>query len=78
MVEISDKQMMTNARHWPSLVLPLKRKDNSLENKNLGILINPVPTIYHVYMFGPMNLKTCAKTEYPDFDALIADGWKVD
>ncbi len=81
---MTDKEMIDNPDLWPNWpFLPVKRRDNSLENKNLGVLIDENDshrTVYHVYMFDlPKNgLKDKPKTLYPNTDTMIAEGWRID
>lgn len=74
-------------RNWPVWpFLPLKRKDNSLERKNLGVLCDDGfkdgYTIYHVYLFDlPQTVqgwKAAPRTHYKTVDELLADDWIVD
>jgi len=81
--KLEDKEMICNPMSWPHLVLPLKRKDNSLRNRNLGIIFGynkeKEIRIYHCYMFDmPPNMKNVPMTIYPNIDTLLADGWVVD
>lgn len=77
---MTDKEIITDPDSWPCWpVLPLKRKNNSLEDKNLGILLAGKLTVYHVYMFDiPQDLSKEPKTKYNHVDELLADGWRVD
>lgn len=73
---------------WP--YLPVKRKNNSLKDKNLGILYateelvkKGKPTVYHLYLFDlPRDKKlsdpSIPKTEYESVEAMLDDGWMVD
>ncbi len=79
-----DRQMIRETMRWGMWpFLPMKRKDNSLENKNLGCLYDDGEKgsikIYHMYLFDPpKTLKGVAFTEYKDVMAMQADGWRVD
>jgi hypothetical protein len=62
-----DATMIRQTMRWPRWpMLPLKRKNNSLEDWNLGVLLDTKAnddalkgkpgskfTVYHVYMFDP-------------------------
>ncbi len=67
---------------WP--YLPMKRDNNSLEDKNLGVLVDDGKslTIYHVYLFGlPATREeflASPQTTYESHEAMLADGWMVD
>ena len=89
-----DKQMIMDPTSWPAWpYLPLKRKNNSLEDGNLGVMLATQEhadavkgtrpfCIFHVYMFAPPKGKeewdAAKRTEYANLDALLADGWIVD
>ena len=81
-----DAAMIALPINWPMWpFLPLKRRDNDLEARNLGVLFDDGKKskgkiVYHCYVFGmkPDTLKTCPKTEYESVSALLADGWVVD
>lgn len=79
------KRLILNPDEWPVWpFLPVKRKDSSLENKNLGFLVDEHKkdgklTVYHGMLFNtPMKLKELPKSTYDDVDALLADGWVID
>ena len=85
--KFNDRAFILNFTEWPCWPwLPLKRKNNSLEEKNLGVLcadgFKDGFTIYHVYLFGlprsPEEFKASPQTHYTTVDALLADGWAVD
>lgn len=89
-----DKKMMLDYANWPCWpTLPIKRKNHSIADKNLGILVATQEyvdalkgkskiVVYHVYMYGLPKTKeewaAAPKTEYDTIDALLADGWIVD
>ena len=78
-----DKEFIDDPDRWPNWpMLPVKRRDNSLANKNLGLLIDQgkkTRTVFHVYMFDlPDSFEDAPKTEYANTDAMVADGWRVD
>lgn len=77
-----DDKKFILAKNWPHLYwLPMKRRNNSLEDRNLGILyVNDTRVIvYHAYLWDlPENWRQSEKTEYDSVDALLADGWRVD
>lgn len=79
-MQATDREMILDQDSWPWWpMLPMKRKNNSLEDKNLGVLLSDKMTIYHFYMFdAPKTLVNVPKTEYTDVDALLADGWRID
>lgn len=78
------REMINKPESWPSWpFLPVKRLDHSLENKNLGVLIDEhdgIKTVVHVNFFDlPQNgLENKPRTEYANLDAMIADGWQLD
>ncbi len=89
------KTMILDVEKWPSWpFLPLKRKDNSLANKNLGFLLATKEhddavkgtgtfCVYHLYMFDDLPLgkeewDAVSRTEYNTADDLLRDGWAVD
>lgn len=87
----SDKQFILDYGSWPCWpYLPIKRKDNSLEKGNLGVLVATEDfakgvkvVVYHVYLFAiPRDKKlsdpSIPKTEYPSVEELLDDGWRVD
>lgn len=76
---------------WP--FCPLKRRNNELREKNLGVLLASQEhadavkgkgkfRVYHCYMFDPPETKeewdATPYTEYDTLEALLADGWMVD
>ncbi len=80
-----DKAMMQDCLQWPAWpYLPVKRKNNSLEDRNLGVLWvgSSGLTVHHVYMFDlpptAEEFKKMPSTVYKDLDSLLADGWIVD
>lgn len=72
--------------NWP--FLPIKRRDNSLVRKNLGVLVASEEyakghiIVNHVYLFSlpktTEDWNACPKTEYDSLEALLRDGWIVD
>jgi hypothetical protein len=87
----ADAEFVRSAMMWPVWpYLPVKRKDNSLKDKNLGILYateelvkKGKPTVYHLYLFDlPRDKKlsdpSIPKTEYESVEAMLDDGWMVD
>jgi hypothetical protein len=79
--------LQRGGKYWPSWpFLPIKRKDNRLENKNLGFLYHDAVhsdgkvRVYHAYMFDMpgVKLSDIPTTEYDSVDAMLADGWVVD
>ncbi len=78
------KVLMVDTESWPQWpYLPVKRYDSSMENNNLGILVDLLDgkhwTVYHVNLYDiPQDLRTARRTEYATVDALLADGWVVD
>lgn len=86
-VNFDNKKMMMDPDSWPCWpYLPVKRKNYSLKDKNLGLLTadggKEEKTIYHVYLFAlPKTLQeflNSPTTVYPNIDELLADGWVVD
>lgn len=78
---VTDLEKIKDQDSWPIWpILPLKRKDNSLQNKNLGFLHVQTPlVIYHAYIFDlPATLEGVPQTKYESIEALLADGWRVD
>lgn len=80
-----DLTMIRNPLRWPCWPwLPLKRRNNSLEDKNLGILCadGKSLTVYHVYLFDLPKTKeefeSVPKSEYATHEAMLQDGWIVD
>jgi hypothetical protein len=85
MPELRDKQMILNPMRWPLLVLPLKKSD-PFQPGNMAVFAPPLNTeriaedqpieIRIGTMYDKLwNLPTIS---YPNVDALLADGWKVD
>lgn len=88
------KGMILDADRWPCWpFLPVKRNNNSLEDKNLGVVMcDPQYThavkgsakfvVYHVYLFdrpkGKDEWESAPKTEYNNVDEMLRDGWIVD
>ncbi len=80
---MSDRDMINAPSKWPCWpFLPVKRLNNSLRDKNLGVLIDEgkkTRTIYHVYMFDlPPSMEGQPKTEYANTDKMLEEGWRVD
>lgn len=83
---LDDAQMIRDPDRWPAWpFLPLKRRDNSLESKNLAVLCadgKDTYTLYHVYLFdlpkSPEGWKNSPQTTYASIEALLQDGWIVD
>lgn len=83
--EFDDLAMVRNPGRWPCWPwLPVKRRNHSLEDKNLGLLVDDgkAPTVYHVYLFAlpktPEAFKAAPQTRYATHEAMLADGWVVD
>ena len=77
-----DKKMILS-REWPmGGFLPLKRRDNDLDKKNLGFLYvwDTELIVYHQYVYGLEKgwKSTGPMTRYASVDELLADGWVVD
>lgn len=84
-----DASMIDDPDQWPCWpFLPIKRKNNSLEDKNLGVLLatqehaDGKRIVYHGCLFGwPKTseaVKALPTTEYESTQQLLADGWIVD
>lgn len=82
-----DRAFILNYDRWPVWpYLPLKRRNNSLEDKNLGVLcadgFKNGFTIYHVYLFDlPRTAElfmASPQSHYKTVDDLLSDGWIVD
>jgi len=89
-----DAEMIRSYNRWPAWpMLPVKRRNNSLEDKNLGVLLSDQAhadavkgkgkiIVYHVYLFlppeGKAGWEAAPKTEYDTVEAMLADGWVVD
>lgn len=74
--------MMRDPMRWSQVVLPVKRGDYMHTDDGLGVLIGDGrPIVYLVNMYALAlgdALKNAPKLEYASFEALQADGWKVD
>lgn len=76
--------MMKDSSRWPCWpFLPLKRGNNELKDKNLGVLVSGYgPKVFHQYLFDLPStiekLESSPNTEYSSFEELLADGWVVD
>jgi hypothetical protein len=75
--------MILTPREWPHLVLPLKKRDGSMDMAVFappaGILDYPEDaeiTILIGNMFLPLH--TLPQKTYANVDALLDDGWTVD
>lgn len=86
---LHDRNFIANPDNWPCWpFLPVKRRDNSLENGNLGVLLSTAEhkagkmIVYLAYMFDwpqtPEGVKSIKRIEYASVDDLLADGWMVD
>lgn len=74
------RRMALSDNSWSHMLLPLKRY-NDQNFMETGYLMDPVPDgqpaivrLGNIWMPKPMDLKL----EYPNVDAMIADGWEVD
>lgn len=90
----NDAAMIRSYDSWPAWpCLPLKRRNNSLEDKNLGFLLATEEhrravegcgklRVYHGYIFSlPKTQKQwedLPRTEYTTVEELLDDGWVVD
>lgn len=77
-----DRQMILTEDDWPRWpVLPVKRhtRENFLE---LGCILSGSLNVVRVanmfQLSGTVDLSTIPSVTYPDVDALLADGWRVD
>ena len=89
-----DAAMIRDTDRWPAWpCLPLKRRNNSLEDKNLGVLLATEEhrravngrgklRVYHGYIFSLPKTQeqwdATPRTEYDTIEELLADGWMVD
>lgn len=85
--QLDDRAFISDPNRWPCWpLLPIKRGNQQLNDKNLGVLFDTDPKkgyrVYHCYLFDlPMPQKQFAQvphTDYATVDALLADGWMVD
>lgn len=80
----TDVEMMQDADNWPRWpILPLKRITSG-HVIEAGLLVNggldgphTDPTVYLCNMYQPVTEITPTK-KYESFEAIVADGWKVD
>jgi hypothetical protein len=68
---------------WPLRpLLPLSRGEGDAWDKELGFLVAAGgPVVYRGSIFdipSGLSLSGFRSTEYETFDAILADGWKVD
>jgi len=81
-----DRSFIQNPNRWPQWpFLPIKRRDKTLANKNLGILCDTEDSkiiVYHVNLFDlpkvSLSDPSIPKTNYDSIDALLIDDWEVD
>lgn len=74
-----DRRMIESPDLWPYMRLPLKRRGEV--GNDLGFLMTGPRESGTVFLYkGNMfaKLSECEQITYPDVDALLADGWKVD
>lgn len=90
----NDTAMIRDSDLWPMWpCLPLKRRNNSLEDKNLGFLLATEEhrmavegrgklCVYHGYIFSLPKTQeqwdAIPRTEYATVEELLADDWIVD
>lgn len=79
---MNDSEMMGNPDKWPLWpFLPVKRRSNTVEAKDLGFLIDDGVSliVYISYLpSGPIDLDQVMQLVYPNKEAMLKDGWKVD
>lgn len=84
---MSDRDKIIHDDKWPAWpLLPVKRGDMSLKNKNLGVLYATKEfcagkmTVFHVNLFDlpEGSLRDVPQTSYESVEAMLADGWQVD
>jgi hypothetical protein len=71
---LTDLEFMQNDMAWPQLFLPLLRSVGDV--RETGYLMNPVPVVRIGNIFAVKV--TDEVREYDSFEAIIADGWRVD
>jgi hypothetical protein len=79
----TDKQMIQNPDLWPRWPwLPVKKSAQTLLT---GLLccseehLEGKMIIYHAYLYKmPETMEGVPTTEYPNVDAMLADGWVID
>jgi hypothetical protein len=83
-----EKAMMQDPMRWPHIVLPVKRRREGQSWPDVGImLVSRVdaelkgvvkPEVYLRSLYDKEPLSETEIIQYPDFDALLDDGWVVD
>lgn len=78
----NDREFILDPLKWPCWpLLPVKRRNNKLEDYNLGTMVADGSfTVYHEYLDNMKlnNYKNGTRSEYKTVDELLADGWRVD
>jgi hypothetical protein len=81
--------MMQHAERWPALVLPLKHRTRTEPDGRFGLLGFMIedperrqarPRVYEGCMYFHqmgMKLEDLPVKDYPDLEAVVADGWEV-
>jgi hypothetical protein len=68
----TEKQMMEKPRLWPNVLLPLKNR----ETGELAYKVDARPVIFIGNIFVANAEDQCR--EFPDTEAIIDAGWRVD
>lgn len=92
MKSLTDTEIIRDPNRWGMWpMLPMKRRSNSLDKKDLGFLLdsiehnqacrgNGVFTIFHHYAFDmkSFDARTCPATTYKTLEAMLQDEWVID